>query len=591
MNKWRKWVETDDGSGRQVGHSFVRFPSANHSIHVKHSFYSKCQQAAALGAALFGFFQAHAQTTVTVDSTRTWLGYMNVYDLESNYQFGTPWGVADLKAFFTSTNALTLAPNISIDRDNPSDPYWWVGGVTNGAPNKIMEANMYVQDDSLAGQTIVFTGTCLTNSLTAEYTSVAFIKDFTPDYSSSTISTSDLAAGQPFSLSLDSVAGHHIQYGFQTTGPDARIASAAALGQVVLAVNNADPSLGKVASQVLVEGQTARFSIAAQGTAPLAYQWSFGTAFETNALVNGGRISGSTTAHLTISNVTTADVGTYLVTVSNSKGSGTTQGSLIVRPIDQARTNILVDPSFEVPSFAITADAGWVNYNGSALKTTNDFYPNGGPNIEVLDGGSCFMAYSTGPGTYNGCFQQRPAQAGEVYAVSGWAYTPSSDPIGGTGSCALEVKFLDAAGGLLSFSRSGKISSDTPTDTWTLLQVTNLYATDYVTLLGTSPYLTAPAGTAVVQYQVTYVPDSGGSVFVDSADLQLKAPAVVVASKNGSIEISFPTLYGPTYQVLAKARLSDPTWQVIKEVVGDGTVQTVSDPLSLVSRYYIVNTK
>ncbi len=545
---------------------------------------------AGLVALALGVAQSQAQTTVSVDSTKTWLGYMNVTDLGGGFQFGTGWGTADLDAYFTGTSTLTLTPNTSIDRDKPTDSYWWVDGA-NGAPNKIMEANMYVQDDTLAGQSITFSGTCLTNSLTSDYTAIAFIKDFAPDYSANTPTTVVLTQGQPFSLSLDTTAGHHIQYGFATTGPDARIANLANLGKVVLAVNNADPSLGKVASQVLIEGQTAQFTIKAQGTAPFSYQWSFGNSLGTNTLANGGRISGATSNVLSIAKITTDDVGTYFVTVSNKAGSGTAQGSLVVRPLDQARTNLLIDPGFEASTFAITSDAGWTSYNGGALKSTNDFYPNGGPNVQVLDGGQCFVAYSTGPNTYNGCFQVRPAQAGDAYAADGWFFTPSSDPISGNGVCRLEIKFLDAGGGLLGYDRSGGIDANSAQDTWIHLQATNLFATDYVTQLGTSPYLIAPPGTASVQYQVTYVPDTGGTVYVDSANLQLKAPVYSASVVSGAIKISFPTLYGPTYQVLYKNALSDTQWQVAGEVVGDGAIHNVSYPLATKGRFYIVNTK
>ena len=44
---------------------------------------------------------------------------------------------------------------------------------------------MYVQSDSaLSGQHLTFTGNVLSNTLVSPYTSVAFIKDFAPDFSS-----------------------------------------------------------------------------------------------------------------------------------------------------------------------------------------------------------------------------------------------------------------------------------------------------------------------------------------------------------------------------------------------------------------------
>lgn len=66
-------------------------------------------------------------------------------------------------------------------------------------------------------------------------------------------------------------------------------------------------------SQTVNVGGTATFNVVASGTAPLAYQWKFG----------GTNISGATTSSLTLTNVQTANAGSYTVTVSNSVGSVT----------------------------------------------------------------------------------------------------------------------------------------------------------------------------------------------------------------------------------------------------------------------------
>ncbi len=172
-------------------------------------------------AALSGLVvSAGAQVTVAPISSAPWQGYMNVFNLASDggaYQFGSSWGTSDLTATFSGTT-LTLGPNTIND---PSS-YWYIGGGAPGATgNKIMDANMYVEDSStLPGKTIEFTGLVLGNTLVSGYTSVAFIKDFAPDYSSSVSVTAPLTPGV-FDISLATQAGgHHIQYGFETIGPD-----------------------------------------------------------------------------------------------------------------------------------------------------------------------------------------------------------------------------------------------------------------------------------------------------------------------------------------------------------------------------------
>jgi hypothetical protein len=170
--------------------------------------------------------------TYTVDPTQTWLGYMNVFELPSNgggYDFGSSWGTGDLDASFSGPT-LTLTPNTSIDRDVPTDPYWWQNGGT-GAGNHTMAASMYVEKDGFAGGTVNFTGNVLDNTLVSPYTSIAFIYDFTPGYSLVNSTTTPLVNGV-FDISLAITPGDVLQYGFITTGPNARLASVASLGQV-----------------------------------------------------------------------------------------------------------------------------------------------------------------------------------------------------------------------------------------------------------------------------------------------------------------------------------------------------------------------
>ncbi len=176
---------------------------------------------------------AFAQTTVGVDPGAPWQGFMNVFELPANgggYVFGSGWGTADLVATFSGPT-LTLAPNTIGD---PAT-FWYVGGGGPGAQgNKIMDANMYVeQTGPLSGQNVTFTGLVLGNSLTSSHSAVAFIKDFAPDYSSFISTTTPLAPGV-FSISLATggTAGRHVQYGFEMMGPDVWITDVGPYGSV-----------------------------------------------------------------------------------------------------------------------------------------------------------------------------------------------------------------------------------------------------------------------------------------------------------------------------------------------------------------------
>ncbi len=177
---------------------------------------------------------AFADTTVTVDPSSPWIGYMNVFNLNGTqdgaggYVFGSPWGVADLVGGFAS-NVLTLSPNTNTY--NATDPFW---AQPNGQGNKWMDANFYVENDGLAGSTTTFNGKTLTNTLVAPYTSVAFIKEFSPNFNFIQQSFVALTTNTTFSLSLATTAGNHVQYGFETQGLDANPATVAALGKVTI---------------------------------------------------------------------------------------------------------------------------------------------------------------------------------------------------------------------------------------------------------------------------------------------------------------------------------------------------------------------
>ncbi len=72
------------------------------------------------------------------------------------------------------------------------------------------------------------------------------------------------------------------------------------------------------ASQTVTAGQSATFSVAATGTAPMTYSWN----------QNGAAIGGATSSSYTIAATTTANSGTtFSVTVSNAAGSATSNSA------------------------------------------------------------------------------------------------------------------------------------------------------------------------------------------------------------------------------------------------------------------------
>ena len=190
-----------------------------------------------LAACAMGAGAARADVTVTVDPAAINLGYMNVFNLPGDggaFQFGSPWGAVDLTATYAGS-VLTLGPNSIGD----PDPYWYIGGGAPGNPgNKTMEANMYAEPaGSLPGQIVTFTGNVLSNTLTAAHVTVAFVKDYAPDFSSFNVAAVVLPASGSFTVALATVndPARHVQWGFQMTGPCVWSTDLAPFGSVTIA--------------------------------------------------------------------------------------------------------------------------------------------------------------------------------------------------------------------------------------------------------------------------------------------------------------------------------------------------------------------
>jgi uncharacterized delta-60 repeat protein len=79
-------------------------------------------------------------------------------------------------------------------------------------------------------------------------------------------------------------------------------------------------------SQFVNQGDTVSFSVAATGNPPPTYQWLKNG---TNALLDGGNISGATTATMSLTDVQLSDEGLYSAVVSNRVGSVLSSNALL----------------------------------------------------------------------------------------------------------------------------------------------------------------------------------------------------------------------------------------------------------------------
>ena len=99
-------------------------------------------------------------------------------------------------------------------------------------------------------------------------------------------------------------------------------------------------------------GGNVTFTVTASGTSPLSYQWSKGTT----------SLSGATNASYTLTNVSSADAGTYTCLVSNSAGSVTTNGATLtvsaaaVAPTVASQPASVTVTAGSAASFAVVAN-------------------------------------------------------------------------------------------------------------------------------------------------------------------------------------------------------------------------------------------
>jgi len=189
---------------------------------------------------------AHAATLdVFVDPAQTWWGYVAVFDLPGD------GGALRLSEFYGADTArlpggfagpvASLAPSrIGVFEGDTQNPYfgdWWKADGNGGySANKIVEGYLYVQDDSLAGNTVRFSGRVLSNTLTGPYTAYAVIADTVGDnYAGyAQARSTPLVAGETFTVSLDVALGHHVGYGIVVSGPGSPDASLGSLGAVAV---------------------------------------------------------------------------------------------------------------------------------------------------------------------------------------------------------------------------------------------------------------------------------------------------------------------------------------------------------------------
>ena len=110
-------------------------------------------------------------------------------------------------------------------------------------------------------------------------------------------------------------------------------------------------------NQAVEMGSNLTLQVTAIGTNTLTYQWLFNG----GKLVNGSHVSGAANAALTLTNVVTANTGSYQVIVTNSYGSATSTVAILTV---EAPPSITTQPANQSPALG-----GIATFSGKATGT------------------------------------------------------------------------------------------------------------------------------------------------------------------------------------------------------------------------------
>jgi hypothetical protein len=531
-------------------------------------------------------------SSVYIDPSKGWQGYMNWSPslwTTANFPGGggvgsSGWGIGALQASFSGA-LLTLSPNVNV-YDNTSDAYW-VNPDGTGA--NLMDANMYVQDDTLAGQTVTFSGYVWNANLSPELpdnldipTCVAFIKDLSnPSYSLVTEVTSNLLGTLPangfFSITLQTTAGDNIQYGFETMMPDANPTTVASLGTVVVASNA--PPAGPVVTGILpaspayvtLSSNVTLVGSVSGGSAPVTYQWQ-----ENGVnLTDGSGISGSHTTTLNLTSTSATSEGNYSLVAKDGNNRTSTNSTYVVifNP-----ANLTLDPNASYDGYV----NGFANSGGTVGGYDTGFtYP-----TSLLRGSIVNNEALVQPNT-------------SLYANDlGNAFWINAD---GTPAQFVEQDYYiqnDAlAGNNLTYN--GYCVSDSIDSSYVFSAWITDFASNYGSSTTTNVILTAGQRFSLslassnpgdhIQYglRLLGLDNSPSSpLTLGSAYVSVPPAGLSVSRVSGANKLSFSSVAGHNYTIQYKNNITDATWTNLNTTLGTGAGLTISDSSATGHRFY-----
>jgi hypothetical protein len=551
-------------------------------------------------AAVLGPRVAEAQKTVNVsiDHHQYWAAYQTstagaAYTANYLGQAGAP----DIQGTITASDVVRCAPDLRMDKLFHSDTTVWTDdmGTSDANPGVTMDSTYYVDSGSIAatGDTVIFSGQMLTNSLVEPYASsiVAFIKDFDSGWgyhNEVTVNLNTLSNGEVFSVSKTIVGdGSHVQYGFEWVGPPARTNSTATsfvdnLGSVlvtnqlvldVAGIVGIDPNPAQVRA-----GSNITLTATATGSG-LTYQWSK----DGVNLANGQGISGATTNALTISNAQPSRQGTYTLVVKDSGGASATNSVPL----------FVYNPDWLYFDRAYNPFNGYINvWNGTNLISTPALSGSGGtrPKASFGFGVSPTTLVRASMDTNTDVITLQP----NTYVFDN--ATNTADPAyinpDGTSAAYMEQDYYlqnnALVGDKLVFA--GICSSNSLDPKYTArawIKVSQDWSVEYrydTNLVGGQPFfLTVPSSATTNQSFVQCgfaiwgpANSSTNPITQGAAVVQVYSP-LSVSQSPGNADLIFPTVINHDYTIQFKTNLTDTAWSNLTTNHGSGTTVTVPD--------------
>jgi hypothetical protein len=275
-------------------------------------------------------------------------------------------------------------------------------------------------------------------------------------------------------------------------------------------------------------GSNAVFSVTANGTAPLAYQW-YG---------NGAPISGGTEASLMVSNAQPAQAGSYCVVITNSAGSATSAvatltvdapPSITTQPQSQAVT-LSQNALFSVVAAGTSPLSYQWSLNGTALSgaASSTLTLN---NIQTTDAGSYTVVVANSLGSVTSVVATLT-----VNVPPGITTQPLSQTVTAGQNTSFSVVATGTAPLSYQWSLNGTALSDATSSTLTLNNVQTTDAGSYtVVVTNAADSVTSEVATLTV---IPPTPPSFGSARMtpNGFEFQLSVPIgsiyVILASTN-----------------------------------------------------------